>query len=195
VPRNGRMMVFISCSEKARVAVARPLRELLNTQGLHGVIVSEMPIPRGTDWSPEQKVDAFLTESTAMLALCTADDQHAPDGTWHPRQNVIDEIGRARRLPHLALRVMVVKEGGVQLPSNINPTWEHVDRDNLAPTFESIVTQLEEWGMLNTPRTAEPWPAKPRLSPTPILFRASLRGSPSATTRRLSAGSFNCSRG
>src|SRR5258707_7303173 len=96
---NGRPVVFISCSEKFKLAVARPIREGLKEVGVHGVIVSdELALPR-TGWTTDDKVESYLDASDAFLALCTADDK-IEDGTVQCRQNIIDEIPRARLKPH-----------------------------------------------------------------------------------------------
>ncbi len=64
--------VFISCSELQEDALARPFQALLASNGLRGVIVSDDPRP-GSAWTPEEKVDAYLERSQAVVVFATAD--------------------------------------------------------------------------------------------------------------------------
>ncbi len=69
------------------------------------------------------------------------------------RQNIIDEIQRAHARPHLRSRILVFKERSVRLPSNINPTYENLDLDDIHTMAERIVRQLDAWGVVvRTPR-------------------------------------------
>jgi hypothetical protein len=84
----GRPVVFLSCSEKFKLTVARLIRDGLREAGVQGVIVSdELALPR-TGWTPEDKVESYLDASDAFLALCTADNE-LTDGTVECRQNII----------------------------------------------------------------------------------------------------------
>jgi hypothetical protein len=144
---NGRPAVFLSCSEKFKATVAFPIRESLDHHGIHGVIVSEEPLLPRVGWAPDDKVDSYLNASSSLVALCTPDDQLS-DGTVQCRQNVIDEIERARHKPHLRDRIMVLRALSVRLPSNINPTYEYLDADQLDKTLDRILLQLQTWGVL-----------------------------------------------
>jgi hypothetical protein len=56
-------------------------------------------------------------------------------------QNIADEIGRARVMPNLRNKVLVMKEASVTLPSDIAPAWEPVDPDNhLGPRLGTWVS-------------------------------------------------------
>jgi hypothetical protein len=54
------------------------------------VIVADEPHPAGVRPDPSAKVDYFLDQSDAMVALCTPDDQ-LQDRTVQPRQNIISD--------------------------------------------------------------------------------------------------------
>jgi hypothetical protein len=71
------------------------------------------------------------------------------------RPNIIDEHQRARQKPHLRERIQVFKEPSVKLPTNINPTYERLDVNDVSPVAELILRQLGAWGVL----AAEPHPA------------------------------------
>ena len=162
---KGQGTVFLSCSEKFKRKVAFPIREALRARGLSGVIVSAEPLLPRTAGDPDSKVESYLNASDAFVALCTPDDELG-DGTIQCRQNVIDEIGRARSKPHLRERIQVFKDPSISLPSNINPTYENLDIDDVAPVTESIVRQLKIWGVLA--REPQPAPAPSGAPPTTV---------------------------
>ncbi len=149
---NGHATVFLSCSEKFKLRVARPIRDALQQHELFGVIVSDEPLLPRTPGDPESKVESYIDASDAFVALCTPDNQ-LDDGTMVSRQNIIDEIQRAHARPHLRSRILVFKERSVRLPSNINPTYENLDLDDIHSMAERIVRQLDAWGVVvRTPR-------------------------------------------
>jgi hypothetical protein len=144
---DGKPIVFLSCSETFKREVAYQVRVALAEIGVHGVIVSDEPqLPR-TDWEPDDKVESYLNASDAFVALCTPDNEHT-DGTIECRQNIVDEIQRARNKPHLRTRILVLKSADVRLPTNINPTFEQLDPAEMAPSIEFITRQLQTWGVL-----------------------------------------------
>jgi len=144
---NGRVVVFLSCSEKFKQDVAHPVRDGLAGPGVHGVIVSEEPMLPRISGEPESKIEAYLEASDAFVALCTPDDE-LRGGSFHCRQNIIDEFARARSRPRLRERIQVFKEPRVQLPSNINPTFETLDINDVSPVVDLILRQLKAWGVL-----------------------------------------------
>ena len=151
---NGRPVVFISCSEKFKLIAARPIREGLSEIGIYGVIVSDEPSLPRTGWAPDDKVESYIDASDAFLALCTADDE-LEDGSVQCRQNIIDELQRARQKPHLRHRIMVLKMAPVRLPSNINPTYDRLDPKNINSSIDLIAKQLQAWGVI-TARASAP---------------------------------------
>ena len=125
--------------------LARPIRDSLDELGYRAIIVMDEPLLRGS-FDPEGKVDAYLDASDAFVALCTADPRF-PGGT---AQNIIDEIARARSRPGLREVVCILKETTVTLPSNINPVWEPLDRDDPDSALGVICRQLDAWGVVPT---------------------------------------------
>jgi hypothetical protein len=136
--------VFISCSERQKAALGLPFKSLLAEHGLRAFVVSDEPRPDGT-WTPEDKVDAYLARSDAVVVFATGDIEAGDDR--YTRPNIGDEIGRARVQPHLRNRVVVLKEHGVTLPSNINPAYESLDLAHPEEGFERALAQLREWGL------------------------------------------------
>jgi hypothetical protein len=168
---RGQATVFLSCSERFKEQVAFPIRQALRQQGVFGVIVSEEPTLPRTSGEPDSKVESYLDASDAFVALCTPDDR-LEDGSIQSRQNIIDEMQRARQKPHLRERIQVFKEPSVRLPSNINPTYERLEVDNVAPVGELIVRQLDSWGIL----AAEPHPAPAPAAERPEVVRELTEG-------------------
>lgn len=155
---GGRPAVFLSCSDKFKPKVARPIAAGLKAAGIYGVIVSDEPTLPRTGWTPDDKVESYLDASDAILALCTPDDK-LEDGTVQCRQNIIDEIQRARQKPHLRDKIMVLKAASVRLPSNINPTYESLDPGDIVNALKPIVEQLNIWGVI---------PARPKPAEAPV---------------------------
>jgi hypothetical protein len=135
--------VFISISERYKQQLGAPLRKALADLGIHGIIVSDEPLA-GAAFTPEEKVDHYLDESSAVIVIATADLQEAGGGQY-VRSNIADEIARARGRGHLKARICVLKEAGVTLPSNVNPAYEHLDVDDPRPAFERALAQLSAW--------------------------------------------------
>ena len=167
---GGQVAVFVSCSEKFKEAVARPVRDTLAEHGLRGIIVSDEPPLPGTGEHAGAgggqagvhslaKVESYLEASSAFVALCTA-DYALSDGTTYPRASIIDEIQLASLRPHLRDHSQILKSREVLLPSSITPTYDRLDMANPVGAAAVIVKQLEEWGMTNPP--SPPLPAAPQ---------------------------------
>jgi pimeloyl-ACP methyl ester carboxylesterase len=150
---EGARGVFISCSERQKEALGRPFKALLAEHGLRGFIVSDEPRPEGA-WTPEEKVDAYLARSDAVVVFATGDLEAGEDR--YTRPNIGDEIGRARSEPRLRNRVCVLKEHGVTLPSNINPAYESLDPAHPQEGFRRALAQLGEWGLVQAEGLAGP---------------------------------------
>lgn len=112
---GGQATLFLSCSEKFKEQVARPLRELLAVRGIRGIIVSDEPVLPRTSEAPDSKIDSYLDASDAFVAVCTPDD-HLSDGTIQCRQNLtIDakvERAGSRRV-----------SGAAVLKRKLDPNW------------------------------------------------------------------------
>jgi hypothetical protein len=141
---RGKPAVFLSCSHKYKELVAWRVRDALQELGILGIVVEDLPRLQ-QDFSVDDKVDGYLRVADALVALCTPDDQHV-DGTWWPRANVLEEVPRARAMPHLQHKVAVLKETTVRLPSNFVCIYERMDFEDLGPAVNALVSQLREWG-------------------------------------------------
>jgi hypothetical protein len=137
-----RSSVFLSVAEAQKSSLAQPFRDLLSPS-VRGLIVSDLPLI-GDAYTPEEKVDAYLERSQAVVVFATADLDAGADRFTRP--NIADEIGRARSKPHLRNRICVLKQSRVTLPSNTNPAYNHLDPDHPEPAFAAALEQLKAWG-------------------------------------------------
>jgi hypothetical protein len=138
-----RSAVFLSVAEGQKASLAQPFRDLLSPS-VTGLIVSDLPLI-GDAYTPEEKVDAYLERSQAVVVFATADLDAGGDRFTRP--NIADEIGRARSKPHLRNRICVLKQAGVTLPSNTDPAYNHLDPDRPEPAFAAAIEQLRAWGL------------------------------------------------
>jgi hypothetical protein len=135
-------VVFISVIEAFKVQLGFRFRERLKPN-VRGIVVSDEPQPVGT-YGPEEKVDAYLDLADAVVVFAT----HDPDEptSAKARSNISDELARARSRQHLATHICVLKERGVSLQSNTNPTYEDLDPEQPEDAFRRALRQLKEWG-------------------------------------------------
>jgi hypothetical protein len=145
--------VFLSVAEVQKASLGRSFRDLLRPS-VDGFIVSDLPHP-GETYTPEEKVNAYLDRSQAVVVFATADLDTGVD--QYTRPNIADEIARARSKPHLQNRICVLKQTGVTLASNTNPVYTQLDPDNPAPAFVAALEQLRAWGFdVDVPDVAGP---------------------------------------
>lgn len=137
---QARPAVFLSVAEGQKSSLARPFRDRLRP-AVDGYIVSDLP-HLGESYTPEEKVDAYLERSEAVIVFATSDR----DAGQFTRPNIADEIARARSKPHLRNRICVLKQSGVTLASNTNPTYIHLDPNEPEPAFAAALQQLKAWG-------------------------------------------------
>jgi hypothetical protein len=136
---QGRPGVFLSVAEARKVSLARPFRDLLRP-AVEGYIVSDLPLIGETN-TPEEKVDAYLERSQAVIVFATSD----LEAGRFARPNIA-EIARARSKPRLRNRICVLKQSGVTLASNTNPAYIHLDPNDPEPAFAAALEQLKAWG-------------------------------------------------
>jgi hypothetical protein len=68
---QARSGVFLSVAEGQKLSLARPFRDLLGP-AVDGYIASDLPHPGGT-YAPEEKVNAYLERSQAVVVFAMAD--------------------------------------------------------------------------------------------------------------------------
>jgi hypothetical protein len=143
---RGQVAVFLSCSDKFKQTLARPVRDALASQSLRAIIISDEPPLPGGAAAGEAKAEPYLDASSAFVALC-AGDYELSDGTKYPKASLVDEIHQALRRPHLRDRAQVLKSPGVLLPSDITPSYDSLDVTKPAVAAKVILKQLQQWGI------------------------------------------------
>jgi hypothetical protein len=153
---RGQVAVFLSCSEKFKEAVARPVRDALAGHGLRVIIVSDEP-PLPGSGSQRARAEPYLDASSAFAALCAA-DYELSDGSKYPKASIVEEIEQALSRPHLRDRAQILKAPGVLLPSHITPSYDALDVAKPAVAAEVILKQLQHWGIAEAgqPPAVEP---------------------------------------
>jgi len=141
--------VFISHSEQFRDQAAVPLRDYAESLGMKPILVSELPLPEMASSEPDAKVDYYLDKADMFVALVTPDER-IESGVVHTRHNITDELSRARSRRHLAACIQVFKEPQVELHSNINPTYEKLDLEDVPAIFPIFRRQAIKWGLIQS---------------------------------------------
>jgi len=138
---DDKVAVFLSCSHTFKEKVAYRFREVLEAPGIDmiGIIVEDIP-KLGAAWTADDKVEGWLDVSDAFVALMTQ------DGTVTTRQNIVDEMARARYKGNIGGRVMIIRDERVQIPSNIAPIWCSLDVANPNKAISDLLKQLRTWG-------------------------------------------------
>jgi hypothetical protein len=177
-----RPAVFLSVAEGQKISLARPLRDLLGP-AVEGYIVSDLPHPGGT-YTPEEKVDAYLDRSQAVVVFATADLDTGADK--YTRPNIADEIARARSKPHLRHRICVLKQSGVTLASNTNPVYTRLDPNDPEPAFAAALGQLKAWGFdIDVPEAGDGQAVAASRRPGTSMAAAASAPSPESLTASL----------
>jgi len=97
--------------------------------------------------SLDDKVPVYMRTCAAAIILATGDDKLKGSEHFHPRQNVIHEIGIAQEI--LTNRITYLLEEGTEFPNNIAPkVYEPFTKDNLSKAFIAIVRDLRAFGIL-----------------------------------------------
>jgi len=124
------------------------LAKFLVELGIIPLIVKEQP---SLDKTVDDKVQYYLNESDFVVILATCDDEF--DGKWHPRQNVIHEIGLAQKTREG--KIIYLLEEGCEFPSNISPkVWERFKKRNMMNSLLTIVRELRAYGILLSTKPA-----------------------------------------
>jgi hypothetical protein len=158
---EGRGVVLISYSERFRDRLAAPVAERLRAYGLMAVLVGDEPLPDGVESNPDAKVRHFFARADMIVYLATPDDR-VRGGEVRTRQNIIDELRLGMEREHVKHKLLVFKDPGVVLPSNINPVHEPLPIEDPGWIAERITRQAEEWGVLAPGAAGAEPAARPR---------------------------------
>jgi hypothetical protein len=91
-----------------------------------------------------------MAECRAIVILCTADDAW-PNGSRHPRQNVILELGMALGAGGGLRRLIILKQDATQLPTDLGGVLTLNFRNSPSEVFKQLEDSLVELGVDLTP--------------------------------------------
>ena len=103
----------------------------------------------------EGQVDEYMKQADCAIILATYG--HIVDEKTHekhPRLNVVDELGRCRKiLPH---RTILLLEKGIGLPSNVSGIiHERFTKQNMEDAFIKVAKELRAFGLIKATRYSE----------------------------------------
>jgi predicted nucleotide-binding protein len=135
--------VFIAHGGKS--ASLNKLCSFLEALGV-GPLVAEIEPSEGR--STEGQVNKYMRQAHCAIILATYG--HIVDEETHekhPRLNVVDELGRCRKIfPH---RTILLLEKGVDLPSNVSGiVRERFTKQNMEKAFIKVAVELRAFGLI-----------------------------------------------
>ena len=103
----------------------------------------------------EGQVDEYMKRADCAIILATYG--HIVDEKTrkkHPRLNVVDELGRCRKV--FPNRTILFLEKGVDPPSNVSGiVYEHFTKQNMANAFIKAARELSKFGLIKPVKPAE----------------------------------------
>jgi predicted nucleotide-binding protein len=131
-------------------AALHKLHSFLEALGVEPLIVEIQP---SEGRLTEMQVDEHMKQADCAIILATYGYvEDVKTGKKHPRLNVVDELGRCRKMfPH---RTILLLEKGVDLPSNVSGiVYEHFTNQNMEKAFMKVAKELRAFDLIR--------PAKP----------------------------------
>jgi predicted nucleotide-binding protein len=128
-------------------AALNKLRSFLEALGVEP-LVAEIQPSEGRLTEPQ--VDEYMKQADCAVILATYG--HIVDQKTrkkHPRLNVVDELGRCRKVfPH---RTILLLEKGVDLPSNVSGiVHERFTKQNMEKALIKVARELRAFGLIKT---------------------------------------------
>lgn len=126
-------------------AALSKLCNFLNALGVEPLVV-EVRASEGR--LTESQVDKYLNEADCGIILATYG--HIIDAKTrkkHPRLNVVDELGRCRKV--FPDRTILLLEKEVELPSNVSGiVYEHFTKQNMEKALIKVANELRAFGLI-----------------------------------------------
>lgn len=142
MPANVDDRIFIG---HGRSPIWRELKDFL--QDRLGLKWDEFNRESTAGLSTKERLKAMLATAKFALLIMTAEDEH-PDGSFHPRENVIHEAGLFQGKLGFE-RAIILKEEGCAEFSNIHGlTYVQFPKGNISMCFEEIRRVLEREGVI-----------------------------------------------
>jgi predicted nucleotide-binding protein len=126
-------------------AALSKLHSFLEALGVEQLVVEVQP---SEGRLTEQQVDEYMKQADCAIILAAYGHiEDVKTHKKHPRLNVVDELGRCRKVfPH---RTILLLEKGVDLPSNVSGiVYEHFTKRNMENAFIKVAKELRSFGLI-----------------------------------------------
>jgi predicted nucleotide-binding protein len=96
----------------------------------------------------EEQVDEYMKQADCAIVLATYGHiEDVKTRKKHPRLNVVDELGRCRKV--FPRRTVLLLEKGIDLPSNVSGiVYEHFTKQNMENAFIKLAKELRTFGLI-----------------------------------------------
>ena len=96
----------------------------------------------------EEQVDEYMKQADCAIILATYGHiEDVKTRKKHPRLNVVDELGRCRKV--FLHRTVLLLEKGIDLPSNVSGiVHEHFTKQNMENAFIKLAKELRSFGLI-----------------------------------------------
>lgn len=143
VAELGAFKAFIAHGGKS--AKLNRLCDFLEALGVEPLVAEVQP---SESRLTEGQVDEYMKQAHCAIILATYG--HIVDEKTrekHPRLNVVDELGRCRKV--FPQRTILLLEKGVSLPSNVSGiVYERFTKQNMEKAFIKVATELRAFGLI-----------------------------------------------
>jgi len=121
------------------------VRSFLEALGVEPLVVEIQP---SEGRLTEAQVDEYMKQGDCAIILATYGHiEDVKTRKKHPRLNVVDELGRCRKV--FPDRTILLLEKGVDLPSNVSGiVYEHFTKQNMENAFIKVAVELRAFGLI-----------------------------------------------
>ena len=137
-----RVFLIVNSAKEAFARYGDKVRQRLHSRNLTAVTL-------GGDNLHQEIAGGLLqtmNESVAIVSVCTPDDMWQ-DGSQHPRQNVLLEMGIAMGLSRGLERLIILRHEQAKLPSDLGGVLPINFADDIATSFPALEARLGELGI------------------------------------------------
>jgi len=130
-------------------AALSKLHSFLEALGVEPLVVEIRP---SEGRLTEEQVDEYMKQADCAIILATYGHiEDVKTRRKHPRLNVVDELGRCRKV--FPDRTILLLEKGVDLPSNISGiVYGHFTKQNMENAFIKVARELRAFGLIKSCR-------------------------------------------
>lgn len=126
-------------------AALNKLHSFLEALGVEPLVVEVEP---SEGRLTEEQVDEYMKQADCAIVLATYGHiEDVKTRKKHPRLNVVDELGRCRKV--FPRRTVLLVEKGIDLPSNVSGiVYEHFTKQNMENAFIKLAKELRTFGLI-----------------------------------------------